>query len=355
MALGTNNIGTIGVGTEIGLHSHRIAVLSAAPGLNKFSYYAPGALSVDSNKDIVLTHPAQPYSIKIFSDYRMYNHMAPAPSVQANYTQNWGPDNANFGFYLTYKFEGLNIKAFADPADHLTVKIYGSSSDRTYEVNAKHTQVFTIPFIADIPLQRHSRQSFYKPSTTGWQLLYISNFDYSWLSGSDTTGYSEIYMSDVSGNRKMNFGTRANNYTDITFNKATEYQAPRLNAQNNNIPSPPAGYSAIFPVISSGAGSVCGYGTGFDETEGSSAYAFNIAAKGIYGGGSRIVGVDSVDIILTLNGVRTVVATGVELYSGSGRYFSGALAESGVWNYGSVGIITFENGNISSNPAYTQC
>ena len=353
MALDTKNINTILVGNCILNPSRNYGILVEEAGLNPFSYYAPGALSVDTNKNIVITPPDNAFKI---GDYRGYNKDAVKPSILTpSGNLNWGPGGTTCSFVMNYRLEALNLYAFASRGDYVTMDFYASEANRASGTNLKHSQTILIPVTSDTPLSKHTRQSQYRPSTSGWIQGGISDFETGWL-GSVTTVYVDTYISDMSANRKINFGTVVSDgYSTITLAKLGDNTAPYIYAQNTNNPYPPSGYTAIFPAIAQNTGPVCGYGASFNETIGGTTYAFNIVAKAVYGTGLRVVGIDSVDIILTINGVRTVVATGVELYSYAGRYFSGTLANGGSWAYGSAGAITFENGSIQSNPPFTQC
>jgi hypothetical protein len=251
---------------------------------------------------------------------------------------------------MNYKLEVLNLYAFADRGDYVTMDFYSSPADRSGGTNRKHRQSFAIPVVSDTPLAGHTRQSLFKPNSSGFIQCTITGFDTTWLS-SIANVYVDTYITDNSNNRKINFGEAiADGYSSLILQ---ENAYPKLSAQNTNNPTPPSGYTAIFPQISAG-GAVCSYGSMLDQSLGQN-YFFNIVAKGIYGSSARIVAIDSTDIILTLDGVRTVCATGVLLSYGSGFYCSGTLAGGGTWNYNKIGEVTFENAVIQSNPSFTQC
>jgi hypothetical protein len=349
MSLGNSNISLSAIKTETGLSSNKGSELVGASGLNKYSFYAPGSLSVDSNKDIVLTPPAP--NMKA-GDFRSYNNSAVKPStLTPGLNLTWGPGGAYCSFVMNYKLEGLNLYAFAYRGDYITMDFYASTADRSAGSNLKHRQSFVIPIVSDTPLIRHTRQSAYKPSTTGWIQCNITGFDTTWLS-SITDIYVDTYISDSSHNRKINFGEAiTDGYSSLVLQ---ENVYPRISTQNTNNPVPPSGYTVIFPQISAGEVPVCSYGSSLDQALGQS-YSFNIVAKGIYGSSGRIVAIDSTDIILTLDGVRTVCATGVALSYGSGYYCSGTLAGGGTWNYGKIGELAFENAIIQAVPLFTQC
>jgi hypothetical protein len=259
---------------------------------------------------------------------------------------------------MRYRLEALNLFAFVDPGDYVTFDFYASAADRSAGTNLKHRQIFTIPVTGDSPLPGHTRQSHSKvntPITAPWWIeCNITGFDTSWLS-IDTDIYIDTYISDAYSNRKINFGTSlTDSYSSLGLH---QYLQPYLSGQNTNVPIPPSGYAVIFPAVSASASPICSYGSSnVQQTYNSTTYAFYIVAKGIViGGSTRVVAIDSVDIILTKNGVRTTIDTGVALSHISGAYYYGTLAGGGTWDYDSFGVITFENATIQDVPLYTQC
>jgi hypothetical protein len=349
MALGTTNITTTLVKNLIGSAFNSVANLVGAAGLNPYSYYAPGQLGVDANKNIVLTPPTASFKL---GDFRSYDHSAVKPGIFSPANHAWGPGGSTCSFTMLYNLETLNLYAFTERGDYVTMDFYASSANRSAGTNRRHRQMFTIPVTGDTPLPGHSRQSAYKVNTSGWIPCTITNFDTSWLSA-DTNIYVETYISDMSNNRKINFGTSlSDGYSDLILH---QYGEPYLYGKNTNVPTPPSGYTTIFPAVYAYPTPICSYGATLEQTFNGTTYAFYLDAKGIYGTGSRIVALDSVDIILTKDGIRTTIATGVALSHTSGMYCSGTLAGGGTWNYDSVGEVTFENATIQATPLYTQC
>src|ERR1035437_5171392 len=294
--LPNTNITTTNVGAEIGSSSHVVSTLVGMTGLNLYSYYAPGQLSVDGSKNIVLTPPSSNFKL---GDFRSYNNIAFPPVIwQFMPTIGWRTDYANF--VLFFSINQLNLYAFADRGDYLTIDIY-------------HT---------------------------------------SWLASPDDNIYCDFYISDVSNNRKINLGTSISaGYA--TF--ATHYMtAPFIFGQNTNIPAPPYGYTAIFPAVYATATNVCNFGTQLAQTFNTTTFDFFVVAKGIFGSGSRVVELTSTDIILTVAGVRTKInATPVSIGYTSGYHCTGTLSAGASWNYDSVGSVTFEYATVGTN--YTQC
>ena len=345
MALGPKNITTNIVAGEIGVSSTNISVLVGASGLSKYSYYAPGSLSVDINGDIVLTPPDKSFKL---SDFRNYDHNAPPPAVQTDFTLNWGPDLQPFNFNLAYKLEGLNVKAFENPADYITVKIYLSAGDRETETNAIHQQIFALQFVGDIALAFHTRQSALKPLTSGWQLVSVVGFDPLFLAGTTTVAYCEMYLSDVAGNRLINFGSRINNFTSITFQKI---QQPQIRP-GTYLSTKPAGYTVVFPEIHT-TSLACSSTNPILMTWNDSGFSFYVKARGVYQSSQRILEVTSCEVRLTIGGSYQTVYTGALSYS-QGTYITGTLSlGDGVWGNGDVGIIEIVNAVYGSN--YTTC
>jgi hypothetical protein len=347
MSFSESNIKIAAINQTIKGGSFDFQTLCRHPHVNPLSYYGPGRPGVDSNKNIIFV----PSNVNDPGDFRLYDHDALPPNIwQIPGYLGWR--GVTMDFTLLYQLNQLNLYAFADRGDYITIDIYHTPADRLAGSGRMYrsSPPFAIPVYADTPLTRHSRQSAFRPNT-GYNRCDIVGLFTSWLASPDDYLYAEFYISDLANNKKICLGrTRADGFA--TFQ--THYMAnPYMFGQNTNTPHPPSGYTAIFPALSSSGGNVCSYVTNIDQSLGST-YAFNIVAKGIYGSSPRVVALDSVDIILTIGSIRTVVATGVQLYYNAGRSFSGNLS-SGSWTAGSIGAITFENAIIQSVPNYTQC
>jgi hypothetical protein len=344
MSLGNSNISLSAIKTETGLSGNKGSELVGAAGLNKYSFYAPGSLSVDGNKDVVITPPSA--NLKA-GDFRSYNNASLTPSAQANYTQNWGPGGSTVNFTQSWFPQAKNIKEFADPGDYVTAKYYLSADDRTNEAGVIHSQIFAITFNGITPLAGHTRQTTYRANST--QTFNVTGFPTGGLSTPDCLVYCETYISDISGNRKINLGARANNYTTITFHQSQE---PYVHGVGN-IPSPPSGYTAIFPELNTAGTPVCNTVSPLTQSLGT-AFSFYVKARGIYGSDQRIVAITNVDVVLTLDGVSQTIYSGA-LSEAAAQLCSGTLASGGTWNYDKIGVVTFENVTIAPVPAYTTC
>jgi hypothetical protein len=209
-------------------------------GLNKYSRYAPGQLDVDVNYDVTLTPPSSNYKL---GDFRRYNNSAFTPGMQSPFTQNWGPGGSTIDITFGFRPEEMNIKAFVDPGDYVTVVAYNSSANRTAKTSPLISQTFTISWNAHTPLVGHTRQVYYVANTgSSGNLVTINNVP---VASGNSTIYLETFISDLAGNRKINFGVRANNYLDVNTHQR---QAPYVYGANNNFPTTPPGYTALFPV-----------------------------------------------------------------------------------------------------------
>lgn len=82
MALGTTGITRSAIRTETGLVSKNGSELMKSAALSPYSFYGPGILSVDVNKNIVLLAATTSKQ----GDFRGYNHSATMPHAQADFT-----------------------------------------------------------------------------------------------------------------------------------------------------------------------------------------------------------------------------------------------------------------------------
>jgi hypothetical protein len=238
MALGDYNISTTAVGTEIGNSSHTLSVLVGASGLNKYSRYAPGQLDVDGNYDVTLTPPVSNYKL---GDFRRYNNSAFTPGMQSPFTHYWGPGGTTDDITFGFRPEEMNIKAFVAPGDYVTVKVYPSAPDRVAQTNLIKTQIFPISWNVHTPLTGHTRQVFYVANTgSSGNLVTVTSLA---MTPGDSVLYFETFISDIAGNRKINFGVRANNYLDINTHQRV---APYVHGFYNGVPATPSGYTALF-------------------------------------------------------------------------------------------------------------
>jgi hypothetical protein len=346
MALGNTNISITAVGTEISSASKTISGLVGAAGLNKYSFYGPGALSVDANKDVVLTPPASVFKL---GDYRSYNHLSETPHPQADYTLYWGPGGVTTTATIPWFPNAMNIMEFAYPGTYVTYKFYDTALGRSGEVGDNLIYTFTsaIDFATITPLAGHTRGTTQRANSM--QLVVVTN-----LPTTTATLYMDTYISDMSGNRLINLGTKANGYTTITL---LEQSAPYVYGANSNIPTKPEHYTMLIPNV---------YSTNrctehkVDQSLGTS-YSFNVVAYGLYNDGEGVneyrtvrlpvchakINVDGYDTVLT------PVPDGVELPD-TGLSFTGTLS-AGTFNNGDVCAVTFTAGTTVDPTDFVSC
>lgn len=345
MALGSTGINTTVVGNYIGSASHLWSVLCGFAGLNKYSFYAPGQLSVDANKDIVLTPPTSNFKL---GDYRLYDKLAetPMPHTSGNIV-NWIA--ATISFTEAWHPFTLNIKAIAGHDNYVTVKFYNSAADRLNEANPRHTQTFPITYNSITPLVGHTRQSSYQCdmhqnyTITGLSTVLLAN---------DATLFRDTYISDSTGGRVVNLGTKANGYSETSFHK---YQVPYITYSAQDITPRPAGYTHVFPRVHSAATPVCTH-TNVAQTQGATGIDFYVKALGIYPGSpsNRILDILSCDVVLTYGGISQTLATGVSISYSSATHITGFLSEGRTWAYDTYGTISLNN-VVYASELYTGC
>jgi hypothetical protein len=349
MALGTTYISVSAIQAETGLTDDNWTDLVGAAGLNKYSFYAPGQLSVDGASDVVLTPPT--VNLRL-GDFRLYNHTANTPAAQTNYTQNWGPAAGDFNFTIAWYPQNMNIKAFAVPGDYLTVNAYESAVNRTNEASVIFTQTTSITFSAVSPtLTDHSRTKAnpdVKASSTS--TVQLTAFPYAYVLVEGTIIYFETFISDMYGARKINLGVRANGYTDITFHRSV---MPYVHGQVTSYPTPPANYTFITANAYDAARCTT---TGVNQSLGTS-YSFNLVAYALYndGGGNiyRTVRLPVCYAKLTVDGVDTILLNGTEL-ADTGQSCSGTLT-GGTFNYDDIGVVTFTVGTTVDGGDFIDC
>ncbi len=345
MSLGATDISVSAIMTETGLSSGNVSALVGASNLNKYSFYAPGSLSVDANYDVVLTPPASNYKL---GDFRLYNHSALTPGAQSNYTQNWGPGASDFDFAVSWFPQNMNIKCFAVPGDYVTMDFYPTATDRTNQTNRIKRQITAITFNSITPLTGHTRQPYYQASSTQAP-VWIYGYPYAGLSDPNTTIYMETYISDLTGNRKINLGTRSNNYTIVTFHKN---QIPYI-TKSGNITPVPSGYTSAWIEITSGL-TLCDTSGNLSQTFGGSTFGFYARIRSVYGANYRIIEQTACTVTLTLRGESQTVYSSPLNYNGSATYISGTLSNGKTWAYDDAATIT-ATATFPTTPNYTTC
>lgn len=117
-----------------------------------------------------------------------------------------GTVNSNISWYP----ESLNIKHFQSTGDYVTFKFYTSTGDRTSESNAVHTFTAPIVYSTITPLSGHTRNTTLRANSP--QTVMVTN-----IPTTVSPLYMDTYISNVSGTRLINLGTKVNGYTTITF------------------------------------------------------------------------------------------------------------------------------------------
>jgi hypothetical protein len=344
MALGDNNISLTLVNNYIGTSLWTVSGLVGVSGLNKYSFYAPGFLSVDANKDIVLTPPVNNFKL---GDFRRYDKDASTPAPYSGAVHNWGPSGTSVSLSETWRAFALNIKHITGYGDSFTVKYYDSAADRAAETNARHSQTFNIDYDTITPLIGHTRNTTYQAKSA--QPYTLTNFNTVGLSDDDTL-YSDTYISDSDGNRRVNLGTKAGGYQTVNFHR---YANPQIRYASQDMAAL-AGYAHIFPrTHSTTTPCTSSY---VDQNQGSGNYTFYIKALGIHTSPAenRIVDVSYGRVTMTLRSTTFDIYTGAIGYNvATATQISGTLPNSWTWAYDDIAEIRIEDATYGTS--YTTC
>lgn len=120
------------------------------------------------------------------------------------------------------------------------------------------------------------------------------------------------------------------------------FVTPYAHGKNTNNPSPPAGYTVIFPNVYDNVVSYeCDMSPQVQMNLGTD-YSFNVVAYAVHSGGNRLIKLSTADIILTVDAVETILQTGAPLDK-TGQSFTGTLAGGSTWNMNDIGEVTFRN------------
>jgi hypothetical protein len=175
-----------------------------------------------------------------------------------------------------------------------------------------------------------------------------------------TTTSTSTLAPTTSTTTTTTIGSTTTSTTTTTTSSTTPALAdPYVHGQNNNMPSKPANYTAIFPVVYDNVTSFKCDGSPNVQMELGTDYSFNVAAYAIFndGGGnvSRTVTLTNANIILTVDGVPTTLQASGAL-DRDGQTFTSTLEPPSTWNPGDVGVVTFGAGTtIAASPLYTDC
>jgi hypothetical protein len=221
MALGNSDITHLGAKSESGQSGTTDNLNSAIVGyssISPYSFWGPGALSVDANKDIVITPP--PNNEKL-GDFRQYNHTASTPSGGPGLTTKWGPGGTTASFTVAVNVEQLNHGSFAVPPTHIRLNFYLSTADRAAETNLHYglTTILTTGTSHTIPLG-HTRAltSVYKMSSP--QQISVTSFPVTGLSKPDIV-YIDAFLCNSGGSRLVNLPTVSGGYSTMNIDEYT--------------------------------------------------------------------------------------------------------------------------------------
>jgi hypothetical protein len=351
MALGDNNINTTNVSAEIGSSSDTVSGLVGAASLNKFSRYAPGTLSVDANKNVVLTPPTSNYKL---GDFRRYTHTGAKPTFQTLSTQLHTPGTTvltitqpiamNELNLWVFPYNGINVGVSPNQY-HLRCDVYLSSTDRSSETNILQTfYPIAVNMVSHTPLSGHSRQPAYVMNT-GVSGNLITLTDVNCGNGTVTRYFDFFFCDQIGANRLINFGNKADGYTDITFR---ELMHPKITVTGNVTPVP-SGSTAAFAQIYTASSPKCSTVSQINHTQGSGSYSFYIGMHAIVGGSTYLYSTTaSCSIRMTRGAESQIIASNVAMSDSSKVVISGTLSgwtQGNTFQYDENAVITVENAN----------
>ena len=351
MALAANNITTRGVnielGSPLGVNDLTVKALCEYASQNPLSFYGPWGLSVNANKDPIISYGTNNHKL---GDFRSYNHSA-ASTAANDFTQNWGPGGTEFDLTIVTLAGEINLDAIDSNAVYITYAAYLSSANRIAETSRHDRDInsvlFTDPYT---PLTGHTRNQ-----TKRIHALHIDTFvgmSNAGLSTPNDIIYLDTYFSDASGNRLVNLGTVSGGYTDITTH---ERQDPEIFA-SGIIPSPPSGYTEINPVLAASNGnclddSPLAFGSG---GIGDPDIDFYFGFHGIYGTETRSVEATSVTIQIEYDGETKNVVLGTVSHTAKTNV-NETLPGSKNWTYDIDAEISVVAATFASTPNYVTC
>lgn len=194
-----------------------------ASSINPHSFWGPGGLSVDGNKDIVFTAVA---SDEKTGDFRLYNKTVSTPSGGPGLSHKWGPGGTDTDFTMVVFPQQLNVFSFAVSGAYLTTRFYGSTSDRVSEINLIKSQITLMTTFNPSLLTGHTRTPTSTNQVSHPQQILIENFPTTGLSEPDTI-YIDAFISNVSGSRRINLPNKAGGYSNLNI---SEFQQPFMHA-----------------------------------------------------------------------------------------------------------------------------
>ena len=356
MALGDTNISVNAICAELGITqsvSRTWTFLTSYSGINKYARFAPGALSVDGNKNTVVTPPAS--NMKI-GDFRRYNHASNAPSLSPPSQLNYGPGAGNISVVIGYLINAVNIWSYADPADYSSYKLYDNSTDRGNEVNPyQHTgadsiSITALTFSTTAPPVGHSRTSNKVAGSTQPSSSKLFNSATNAFSTPNQTVYGDGFLgAAITGARKINMGDAVSDGY-FTF-VAHQQQSPYITATGNITPAP-SGWTGAWPEIHTSSSPVCTNTSQITQSFGGTTYNFYVKIYGIDGGTFKVINATAADVYLDHDGGKQLIHSGTLSHT-AGTLMSGTLSGSNSWSYDEIGYVTIEN--VTFGASETSC
>jgi hypothetical protein len=345
MALTGANISTAAVNTELGSPYTTPRLVSDlckhANAGNVFSFYGPGTIIVDANKNAVWVAPSSNYK---FGDFRYYNASATTPTPASDFTQDYPPSGSTVNASITTLPQDMNLFFINSGATKIYYKGYLTEANRIAESSPYISQLSAVLTSSFSALAGHTRTQTSKPQSPHIQTL--SGISIPMPTTPNDYLYLDTFFADVGGSRLVNLGTSvAGGYTTITMH---QQQPPYAYASGTT--TPPGGYTAAFPVIDS-VNTKC---TDSDPTfsVGTSGIDFYFGLVGIFGGTNRSLDCSSIVIRITYDGSTKDVDLGA-LASGSKEYVSTTLPGGKSWAYDKSAAITVVSKTYTGG--YTTC
>ena len=374
MALPSTNLALSAVRTYIGSTSYSVATLVGVSGLNKYSFYAPGELSVTGtspNQSLVLTPPTTIFKL---GDYRLYDKDVSGPAPPSSNTEStalaYGPTGLYVAdFVRTWLARELNIKAISGVKEnsyyYATMNFYKTEANRTDQVSVWHTQTFAINFSSITPLVGHTRNQ--SEQVVSAQICTVSSLPVATLTTPNHHLYAECFISQSDGTRVLNLGpARSDGYFDCWVHLRSEPKISGTSSQEIlDLPptNPPANFVHVFPRVSATNTTACSISDDLCA-EGGAGYQFYLKAWGPRTSptGNSVVAIQSCNVHITIKNLAgdTVhteqLKTGIALGATTGDMYECYGTLTGyTWNYDDIGTITLSNVVFAATPDETAC
>jgi hypothetical protein len=325
MALAANNITPRKANTELGSpfgttpSNLSVSDVVGYATQNKFSFYGPGVLSTDANKDMVLTVPTSNYKL---GDFRSYNNSAATPAAFTNFQHNYtGTSPVNIT--LVSLPAEMNVLAADSSATYITYNAYLTTKARSGESSRFDQDINPALFTTITPLTGHSRNQSSKIHAT-----HVDTFvgmTTSTLSKPDDYIYMDTFFSNVSGTRLVNLGSVAGGYSQLTMH---QQQNPWVDSVGTCVSR--SGYTGSHTEINNVASSCTGADVPLSLTNKN--YSFYLRAVGISTGLYNINPTNCTvrirhyeDDGTTIRETITLTGQNLNTFSKNGKQFSGTL------------------------------